>query len=62
MAKKKKTKRRKFADTLMVSNQKWEIQYIASKFGIYPEQVRDAKKAIGRSRRKLYAYIRENID
>jgi len=37
------------------------IQYIASKFGISPEQVRDVKKLVGRSRRKIYKEIRDNV-
>jgi hypothetical protein len=48
-------------DPRFVSNQKWEIQYIASKFGISPEQVRDVKKLVGRSRRKIYKEIRDNV-
>lgn len=55
---KKKTKK---MDPRFVSNQKWEIQYIASKFGIYPEQVRDVKKKVGRSRLRIYKEIRENV-
>ena len=45
-------------DSNTVSNQKWEIQYVASKFGIKPEKVRAAKKITGRSRHKLYNYLR----
>lgn len=55
-----KVKGRKL-DPRMVSNQKWEIQYIASKFKIKPDKVRQAKKAVGKSRNKVYKYIRENF-
>lgn len=51
--------KKKFADPKMVSNQKWEIQYIATKFGITPEEVRAVKKSVGRSRRKVYKEITE---
>ena len=45
-------------DANFVSNQAWEIQYIALKFGITCEMVRMAKKLVGKSRRKIYNYIK----
>ena len=51
-------------DARLVSMQKWELQYVASKFGISIAQVRIAMKQsvggkkIGRSRKRLYQYLR----
>jgi len=52
-----KVKGRKM-DNNFVSNQVWEIQYIASKFAIKPEKVREIKKLVGKSRQKIYNYIK----
>lgn len=45
-------------DPNFVSNQKWEIQYVSNKFRVKPEKVREAKKKVGTSRRKIYNYLR----
>lgn len=46
-------------DPNFVSTQKWEIQYVATKFKVKPEKVREAKKTVGKSRRKIYNYLRK---
>ena len=46
-------------DPNFVSMQKHEIQYIASKFGIQPDIVRTLVKELGRSRQKMYRYLRQ---
>lgn len=47
-------------DRMMISQQEWEIDYIASKFGISRKQVREALKVTqSRSRRRVYSYIRD---
>ena len=56
-----KVKKRKFADPKMVSAQLWELRYIANKFSIEVEQVRDVKKKVGRGRKAVYKEIRENV-
>lgn len=52
-----KVKGRKM-DTYTVSSQKYEIQYIATKFGVTPECVRQIKKKFGKSRKKIYNQLR----
>lgn len=47
-------------DPNFVSSQPYEISYIAKKFGITPEQVRQAKRMVGKSRHRIYSYIRNN--
>lgn len=52
-------------DPNFVSNQKWEIQYVSDKIkkeghAVTPEIVRATKKLVGRSRRKIYSYLRIN--
>ena len=50
-------------DPNLVSSQKWEITYIAKKFGISPEIVRALKKNLkSRSRRKLYNAIKNLLN
>lgn len=49
-------KRRKM-DPRLVSMQKWEIAYIARKFGFRASTVKRVIKAVGRSRRKVYATL-----
>jgi len=51
-------KNRPKMDKNFVSAQAWEIQYVASKFNISPAVVRTIRKEQGKSRRKIYAYIR----
>lgn len=45
-------------DPRLVSAETWEIAYIAKKFGVKPTTVRRIRKALGRSRQKLYAALR----
>lgn len=52
---------KKRIDANLVSKQKHEIDYIAKKFKISPAQVTVAIAMAGRSRRKVYAYIRNNF-
>jgi hypothetical protein len=40
--------------------EKWIIK-IAKKFGIEPEQVKDVKKLVGKSHRKICKEIRDNV-
>ena len=54
----KKRKKHQKMDAHVVSSQPWEIQWIASKFNISPASVRTIRKEQGKSRRKIYAYIR----
>ncbi len=56
---KKKKKARKKLDPRFVSNQKWEIEYVALKFHCTPELVRKTKKRVGRSRIKIYKELRD---
>ena len=56
------TKKRKKLDPRFVSSQRWELRYIATKFGIKPEQVLAIKKQTGKSRIKVYRAIRELLD
>lgn len=47
---------------LVAATQEHEVDYIAEKFGITRDQVREAlDKCNSRSRRKVYAYIRAFI-
>lgn len=46
-------------DPNFVSKQKWEINYVAKKFKCTPEIVKRAMFFSGKSRRKLYAELRE---
>ena len=57
----KKRKPHQKMDRNFVSNQPWEIQWIADKFSISPLSVKEAKAKVGRSRRKIYSYIRSNF-
>lgn len=50
-------KKRKM-DPRLVSSQKWELTYIADKIGVSINAVKAAIKQVGRSRRKVYAYLR----
>lgn len=45
-------------DPRLVSTQRWEIAYIARKFGVSWATVRRIRKAVGRSRIKIYATLR----
>ncbi len=45
-------------DINLVSNQIWELKYVAKKFNTTVHAVRVAKSEVGRSRRRLYAYLR----
>lgn len=45
-------------DPRLVSRQKWEIYYIAHKFGVTTREVLAAISRVGRSRRKVYAELR----
>lgn len=51
-------KRRKM-DPHLVSMQKHEIAYIASKFSVKPAAVRRVVEKTGRSRKKVYAALRK---
>lgn len=59
-------KRTKRMDPYLLSRQKWELQYVVEKLrkeGFKKLEVRDiliALKAVGRSRRKVYNYLRKN--
>ena len=55
-----KVKGRKM-DSNFVSNQIWELTYIARKFAVTIDLVRQAKKTCGKSRRKIYSYIKGDI-
>lgn len=57
-----KAKKRPKMDRYWVSSQKWEISYIANKFNVNPEIVRQARRTCGKSRRKIYAVLRERND
>lgn len=54
-------KKRKKLDPNFISLQKWEIQYVANKFEILPEEVRAIVKKIGKSRKKVYKHIRQTL-
>jgi hypothetical protein len=55
----KKAKKHPKMDPYRVSNQQWEIQYVASKFGVKTDLIRKLKKQIKTSsRQKLYSEIR----
>lgn len=58
MAKKKHPK----MDKNWVSLQPHELRYIATKFEVSVGVVREAKKSVGKSRQKVYAYIRRVVD
>lgn len=58
MAKKKHPK----MDKNWVSLQPHELKYIAAKFGVSEGVVRQAKKSVGKSRSKVYRYIRGVLD
>lgn len=51
-------------DPHTVSQQKWELQYVAKKFGVSVEVVKTSMKQtiggkkIGKSRKRLYNYLR----
>lgn len=45
-------------DPNFVSSQKWEIQYIADKFDVQSGMVISAKRECGKSRKKIYAYLK----
>lgn len=51
-------KKHRKMDPYLVSKQKWEISYIASKFRVSAATVRRILKAVGRSRQKVYAILR----
>lgn len=48
-------------DPHLVSDEPYEIYYIAEKFGVKPATARAAKKKVGRSRKKIYRAIREGL-
>ena len=41
-------------DRYLVSNQLWELRYIAKAFMVKVQDVKDAKKKVGVSRKKVY--------
>jgi hypothetical protein len=43
----------------VAKKQRYELKYIADKFGISIKVVRQVVKEVGKSRRKIYARIRE---
>jgi hypothetical protein len=45
-------------DPNFVSSEKWEIAYVAKKFHVSVDVVRNVKNMLGKSRRKLYTYLR----
>ena len=49
-------------DKNWVSLQPHELRYIATKFDVSVGVVREAKKSVGKSRQKVYAYIRRVVD
>lgn len=51
-------KKHRKMDPYLVSQQKWELAYIARKFGASIQTVRRIVKAVGRSRQKVYATLR----
>lgn len=48
-------------DPNFVSSEKWEIAYVAKKFNVTVDVVRNVKNMLGKSRRKLYTYLRSVI-
>jgi hypothetical protein len=48
----------KSMDPHSVSNQVWELRYVATKFKTTIEIVKKVKKLVGRSRKKIYNYLR----
>lgn len=46
-------------DPKLVSQEKYEVKYIAAKFKVPASLVRKVQKEVGRSRRKVYKRIRE---
>jgi hypothetical protein len=46
----------------VAAKQRYELKYIAEKFGISIKLVRAIVKEVGKSRRKIYARIRETIN
>lgn len=53
------TKKRKKLDPRFVSSQLWELKLVAQKFAVSVEVVRQAKKDLGKGRRRLYLYLRQ---
>lgn len=47
-------------DSNFVSKQKWELQYVASKFKVKVEKVLTAIKEVGKARHKVYAYLKSS--
>lgn len=59
---KKKTRK---MDPYFVSRQRWELRYVAYKlddegYPVLVEDVKDAIKAVGKSRKKVYNWLRKN--
>lgn len=53
------TKKHKKLDPNWVSSQIHELRYVAFKYSVSVDKVREAKKAVGKNRRKIYNYLRE---
>ena len=51
-------KKHRKMDPYFVSLQKWEVAYIAKKFGASVQTVRRIIKAVGKSRQKVYLTLR----
>jgi hypothetical protein len=43
----------------VAAGQKWEVSYVAGKFGVSSQQVTGAVRAVGNDRKKVEAYLRD---
>lgn len=41
-------------------NEPYEVEYLAQKFGVPPEKVRQAEQQVGKSREKVEQYLRQH--
>lgn len=48
-------------DRHKVSDEEWELDLITAKFRCTRNGIREAKKAVGVSRQKIYRYLRESL-
>lgn len=46
---------------LIAGEQDYELDYVAQKFQVSRDNVREAIAAVGHSRRKVYKYLREHF-
>lgn len=52
-----KAKRGKQDRAKINGKEPYEVRYVADKFGVSPQLVRNAIKAVGNGRKRVYAYI-----